>query len=221
MQAQPGLAANGILAPASLVELAVQRLRSEILSGALVPGERLIEEQLTRRFGTSRAPLREALQVLGQQGLVEHLPRRGVRVTELVPQDVDELFSLRDVLERFAVQIAPPVPDPPALAELANRLDAMRHAASTGAALEQAEAHRQFHIALVSMAGHRHLLMVYEPVILKLQLYMAANLRREAQVQTPQDGVRRHQRLFDAVVTGDAGRVLAALSNHGARSYFG
>jgi len=115
VQAQPGLAANGILAPASLVELAVQRLRSEILSGALVPGERLIEEQLTRRFGTSRAPLREALQVLGQQGLVEHLPRRGVRVTELVPQDVDELFSLRDVLERFAVQIAPPVPDPPAL----------------------------------------------------------------------------------------------------------
>jgi DNA-binding GntR family transcriptional regulator len=218
--AQPGLAANGILAPASLVELAVQRLRSEILSGALVPGERLIEEQLTRRFGTSRAPLREALQVLGQQGLVEHLPRRGVRVTELVPQDVDELFSLRDVLERFAVQIAPSVPDPLALAELANRLDAMRHAASTGAALEQAEAHRQFHIALVSMAGHRHLQMVYEPVILKLQLYMAANLRREAQVQTPQDGVRRHQRLFDAVVTGDAGGVLTALSNHGARSYF-
>ena len=178
--AQPGLVANDALAPASLVELAVQRLRSEILSGALVPGERLIEEQLTRRFGTSRAPLREALRLLGQQGLVEHLPRRGVRVTELSPRDVDELFSLREVLERFAVQTAPPVPDPLALAELANRLDAMQRAAATGAALEQAEAHRQFHIALVAMAGHHHLLLVYEPVILKLQLYMAANLRREA-----------------------------------------
>jgi DNA-binding GntR family transcriptional regulator len=60
------------------------------------------------------------------------------------------------VLERFAVQIAPPVPDPPALAELANRLGAMRRAAATRAALEQAEAHRQFHVALVAMAGHRH-----------------------------------------------------------------
>ncbi|MGH4001672.1 MAG: GntR family transcriptional regulator [Pseudonocardiaceae bacterium] len=148
------------------------------------------EEQLTRRFGTSRAPLREALRLLGQQGLVEHLPRRGVRVTELSPQDVDELFSLREVLERFAVHTAPPAPDPLALAELADRLDAMQRAAVTGAALEQAEAHRQFHVALVAMAGHRHLLLVYEPVILKLQLYMAANLRREAQVRTPQDGVR-------------------------------
>ncbi|MGH3764862.1 MAG: GntR family transcriptional regulator [Pseudonocardiaceae bacterium] len=221
MPARPELVANGMLAPSSLVELAVRRLRSEILSGALVPGERLIEEQLTRRFGTSRAPLREALRLLGQQGLVEHLPRRGVRVAQLSPQDVDELFSLREVLERFAVQIAPPVPEPLALAELAHRLEAMRQAAATGAALEQAEAHQHFHLALVAMAGHRHLLLVYEPVILKLQLYMAANLRREAQVRTPQDGVRRHQRLFDAVAAGNVEQVLASLSNHGARSYFG
>jgi DNA-binding GntR family transcriptional regulator len=89
-----------------------------------------------------------------------------------------------------------------------------------GAALEQAEAHRHFHLALVAMAGHRHLLLVYEPVILKLQLYLAANLRREAQVRTPQAGVRRHQRLFDAVAAGNVDAVLAALSDHGARSYF-
>jgi len=203
---QPQLTANGVLVPTSLVELAVQRLRSEILSGALVPGDRLIEEQLTRRFGTSRAPLREALRLLGQQGLVDYLPRRGVRVAQLSPQDVDELFGLREVLERFAVQIAPPVPDPLALAELANRLEVMRQAAATGATLEQAEAHRRFHLALVAMA---------------LQLYMAANLRREAQVRSPQDGVRRHQRLFDAVATGDVEQVFAALGDHGARSYFG
>lgn len=150
---QPERVGNGALAPSSLVELAVQRLRNEILSGALVPGERLIEEQLTRRFGTSRAPLREALRLLGQQGLVEHLPRRGVRVAELSPQDVDELFGLREVLERFSVQIAPPVPEPLALRSWLTRLEAMRHAAATGAAVEQAEAHRQFHVALVAMAG--------------------------------------------------------------------
>lgn len=219
MPVQPELVANGVLAPSSLVDLAAHRLRNEILSGALVPGERLIEEQLTRRFGTSRAPLREALRLLGQQGLVEHLPRRGVRVTELSPRDVDELFGLREVLERFAVQIAPPAPDPLALAELANRLDAMRRAAATGAALERADAHRQFHIALVAMAGHRHLQLVYEPVLLKLQLSMAANLRREAQTRTAQDGVRRHQRLFDAVGAGDRDAVLAALADHGARAF--
>jgi DNA-binding GntR family transcriptional regulator len=103
--------------------------------------------------------------------------------------------------------------------ELADRLEAMRRAAATGAAVEQAEAHRQLHVALVAMAGHRHLLLVYEPVILKLQLYMAANLRREAQARTPHDGIRRHQRLFDAVAAGHVDQVVAALDDHGARSF--
>jgi len=85
--------------------------------------------------------------------------------------------------------------------------------------VEQVEAHRQFHVALVAMAAHRHLLLVYEPVILTLQLYMAANLRREAQARTTRDGVRRHQRLFDAVAAGHVDQVLAVLGDHGARSF--
>jgi len=60
---------------------------------------------------------------------------------------------------------------------------------------------------------------VYQPGLLKLQLYMAANLRREAQTLTAQDGIRRHQRLFDAVVAGDLDAVLAALADHGARAF--
>src|SRR5664279_4232740 len=86
----------------SLVELAVSRLREDILAGALVPGERLVEEQLTKRFQISRAPLREALRLLGEQGLVEHLPRRGARVTTYSDRDFDELFAVRDTLEHFA-----------------------------------------------------------------------------------------------------------------------
>src|SRR5215472_3685766 len=84
---------DGTLEPASLVDLSLRRLHAEILSGVLPPGERLIEEQLTQRFGISRAPLREALRQLAQQGLIEHLPRRGVRVAELSATDADELFG--------------------------------------------------------------------------------------------------------------------------------
>jgi DNA-binding GntR family transcriptional regulator len=86
------------LAATSLVELATDRLRHEILSGSLPPGTRLVEEQVRSRFGISRAPLREALRLLAEQGLVEHLPRRGVRVASLSAKDVSELFDVRDVL---------------------------------------------------------------------------------------------------------------------------
>lgn len=218
MTAQP----TGELEATSLVELAVRRLRSEILSGELAPGERLVEEQLTRRFGTSRAPLREALRLLGQQGLVEHLPRRGVRVTELSGRDIDELFGLRDVLEQYALRTAlgGNGPEPAALERLREAVEEMERAsAGARAALEQAAAHREFHLALISLAGHHHLLRVYEPVLLQLQLYMATNMRREAQVRPPQEGAQRHRRLYEAVRAGDVESALAELDHHGARVY--
>jgi DNA-binding GntR family transcriptional regulator len=210
---------EGVLESSSLVDLSIQRLKQEILSGALGPGDRLIEEQLTQRFGISRAPLREALRLLGQQGLVEHLPRRGVRVAELSAADVDELFGLRDVLERYALQTA--LPGMVDLTGLSKALDTMAEAAESGDALTEAEAHRMFHLSLVELAGHRQLLLVYEPVILKLQLYMAANLRREAELRAPVEGVLRHQRLFDAVASGDPDIAVHALATHGARTYIG
>lgn len=216
-----GAAEDGLEAT-SLVELAVRRLRAEILSGTLLPGERIVEEQLTRRFGTSRAPLREALRLLGQQGLVEHLPRRGVRVTQLSARDIDELFGLRDALEQYAMRtaLAPGrTPDPTALRRLSAAADAMDAAVAATEPLAQAAAHREFHLAMVALAGHQHLLRSYEPVLLQLELYMATNMRREAEVRPATEGARRHRRLHDAVASGDLERALAELARHGARAY--
>jgi DNA-binding GntR family transcriptional regulator len=206
------------LASSSLVELSVNRLRREILAGALVPGERLVEEQVTKRFGISRAPLREALRLLAQQGMVEHLPRRGVRVATLSVLDAEELFEVRDVLERFAISKALPCSSADldaARAELAG----MRRAATTGDLLELADSHRRFHVELVALAGHRQLLQAYEPILLKLQMHMALNLRREAEIAAPLDGIRRHAVLLEAVESNDIDTVVAALASHGAQMY--
>jgi DNA-binding GntR family transcriptional regulator len=212
----------GGLVAQSLVELAVFRLREEILSGALAPGERLVEEQLTKRFGTSRAPLREALRLLGQQGLVEHLPRRGVRVARLSARDIAELFTLRDVLERFAIDLAlgsGDTPEPGLLAALERATETIERATDEDAPLTKAEAHRAFHVALVALSGHQHLLRVYEPVILQLQLYMATNMHREAQARPAAEGAKRHRRLYQAIASGDHAAAIEALGSHGAQAY--
>lgn len=211
----------GLLRPESLVDLAVRRLRTEIVRGAFAPGERLVEEQLTRRLGISRAPLREALRLLGQQGLVEHLPRRGVRVVALSARDIEELFSLRDVLERFALQCVLDrggVPDAGGLAAARTAVERMERAAG-GDASEQAAAHQAFHLSLVALAGHQHLMRVYEPLLLQLQLYMATNMRREAEQRPVAEGPRRHRRLVEAVAGGDLDTVLDELAYHGSRTY--
>ena len=210
-----------MLQPRSLVELATDRLREEILSGALEPGERLVEEQLTQRFQISRAPLREAMRLLAEQGLVEHLPRRGVRVTTYSVRDFDELFAVRDTLERFAMSLVGDRKHHELdTAPLEEAMTGLRASAEQGDRLAASNAHRAFHLALVALADSRQLLVTYEPLILKLQLYMAANLRREADTSSPAEGVRRHQRLYDAVLSGNPDRIEKELERHGSRRYF-
>ncbi len=206
------------LASSSLVDLSVDRLRHEILAGTLAPGERLVEEQITRRFGISRAPLREALRLLAQQGLVEHLPRRGARVATLSPLDMEQLFEVRDVLERFALTRALPR-ERSDLKAMEDELDAMRRHQAAGDLVALADAHRRFHTELVRLAGHRQLLATYEPILFKLQMHMARNLRRESQLGDPQDSIRRHEVLLEAVATNDIPTVFDALARHGAQTY--
>jgi DNA-binding GntR family transcriptional regulator len=210
----------GGLESLSLVELAVARLRDEILSGTTDPGERLVEEQLTRRLGISRAPLREALRLLAEQGLVEHVPRRGSRVATLSDRDVEELYSVRDLLERHVVDTALPVAAGTDLGGMRAALDAMTSATGAGDRLAVADTHRAFHVALAALAGNRQLSLVYESVLVKIQLYMALNLRREAETRAnPMDGVRRHRRLLRAIEGGGREEILRELAAHGARSY--
>ena len=206
----------------SLVEATTRRLRDEILSGSLPPGTRLIEEQICQRFSISRAPLRESLRLLVQQGLVEHLPRRGARVTVWSEQDIRELFELRAVLERHAVTSALPLAgltgmDP--LAGVRERLEEMRIAQDSGDELAKDDAHRAFHAAIVSLAGNRQLDLAMEPILLKLQRPMAVNLRLEASLVGPDEGLRRHAELLTALETNDRDVVLEALEDHGGQRY--
>lgn len=206
---------DGELESFSLVELTVRRLSQEILSGKIGPGQRLFEEQLTRRLGISRAPLREALRLLAQQGLVAHVPRRGVRVATLSDRDVRELRTIRNILERYAIETALPVQRDADLAGLRVALERMRQASDVGDRLALAEAHRAFHVALVTLADNQQLAAVYESILVKLQLHMTIRMSRHAQATAPLDGVHRHERLLTAVAAGDPAVVLAELARHG------
>jgi DNA-binding GntR family transcriptional regulator len=213
------MGSDGFALPATLVELAAHRLRDAILRGALKPGEKIIEEQLCADFGISRAPLREALRLLAQQGLVEHVPRRGSRVTEWSPEDILQLFALRHVLERHAVQTALPLADPAtALQPVRDALECLREATEE---LARDDAHRRFHAAVVELADNRQLNITLEPILLKLQLPMATNLREEARHHRAADGVKRHREILSALETNDPTAVVAALEEHGHLHYLG
>ena len=80
-------------------------LRGAIITGQLKPGQPLVQSQLASQFGVSRAPLREALNRLEEEGLVKSTPYKGTIVAPLLRKDVDEIRSLRNVIEEFAGQL--------------------------------------------------------------------------------------------------------------------
>ncbi len=88
----------------SLPEQIAEVLREEIVERELAAGSRLPEPALVERFQTSRAPIREALYLLKQEGLIERAPRRGAVVKGYGRQEVIELYKVRIMLERFALE---------------------------------------------------------------------------------------------------------------------
>jgi len=85
--------------PQTTPQHALEQLRRAIVDGELRPGQRIAQEQVALRLGMSIAPVREALQVLDQEGQVTYRPRRGYFVTELRIEDLEEIYELRKLLE--------------------------------------------------------------------------------------------------------------------------
>ena len=92
---------NGI----SAREKTYDDLKANILSGHFIPGERLAEEHLAEELGVSRTPVREALHKLEQDGLIEPLESRGFCIPRDSPEEIEDLFELRTVLEGYTLRI--------------------------------------------------------------------------------------------------------------------
>lgn len=82
------------------------RLREDLLTRDLLPGQQIVQEALAERYGVSRVPLREALKELEAEGLVTHVPNRGYFVTELSASDMEEVYLIRALLEAEAIRAA-------------------------------------------------------------------------------------------------------------------
>ena len=89
-----------------LAQRVVDRLRSDIFEGRLKPGEWLRQERLAHEHGVSHMPVREALKQLAAEGLVEHIPYRGVRVVKFCIEDVEDLYACRAFIEGMAARYA-------------------------------------------------------------------------------------------------------------------
>ncbi|WP_232462443.1 GntR family transcriptional regulator [Bordetella genomosp. 9] len=97
-------ASMDIKPPATIPFVLYERIRQMIIDGTLAPGQPLREQELERRFGTSRSPIREALRLLQLNGLATHQQRRGFRVVLYTEREIAQIYLLRGELESYAMR---------------------------------------------------------------------------------------------------------------------
>lgn len=196
----------------NIAEQVADELRTAIHSGELAPGERLVERTLADRLGVSHIPVREALTRLAEERLIVREPRRGARVAELTAQDLDEISSLRIVLEQFMAVRAQERWNADAAARLTAIVTAM-DAAAPGDIDEVLRQDRLFHTALAELAEHRFL----DEISARLRGRIAGFLRAATEALDPaeqEQHVRSHRDIVDAIASGDPERARAVIAEH-------
>jgi DNA-binding GntR family transcriptional regulator len=152
-----------LVTPPDTRESATQRVRRQlrdgILDGRLAPGARLAQDALAAEFGTSRLPVREALQALEAEGLVTLVPNCGASVAVLDLEELSEIYKLREHLEPLAMAESVPSLSDAQILRIKELCAAVESAADTDALLET---DRRFHLACYAAAPMPRLLQLIE-----------------------------------------------------------
>jgi DNA-binding GntR family transcriptional regulator len=186
-------------------------LRDRILNGEYKPGDPLIESDMADALEISRAPLREALQILAAEGLVENVPYKGSKVRSLTGKDIEELYSLRGVLEAFAIQRIIERNELTAHDSLYNRYAAMYEAAVAGDLRRVTAEDQQFHTTLITLSDNGLLLSTWNGVANRVQQVMA--LRNKQNTDITQIAAN-HIPIIEAIVARDTPLATQLIHQH-------
>jgi len=192
---------------------AAEQLRRWILDGTLAPGSRLNEVALAHDLGISRGPLREALQRVAAQGLVEVVRHRGTFVRTFRPDQVTNLYEVRIALERAVVARLARLRSAAAVAELTELLD--RTAAVRGNNGGRYPDDLDFHAALAELAGNPDLAGTLR--IVNTQLALARGISGSDRDRADA-ALAEHRTVAAAIAAGDEAAAEAAMRVHLERS---
>jgi DNA-binding GntR family transcriptional regulator len=188
-----------------------QAVRADIVAMTMRPGDKISENELARRFGVSRTPVREAIQRLADEGLVEIFPQSGTFVARIPYDELPEAIVIRKALEGTTASLAATAASRSQVLTLASVIEQQREAAEADDPDAFHRADELFHAKLADISGH--------PAIWKLVL----------QVKTQVDRFRRltlilphrmyaviaeHEQILAAIERGDGGAAAAAMTRH-------
>ncbi len=196
----------------SLRHKITEDIRQAIFSGKLKPGDRLRENEISKQMGVSRGPVREAIRVLEQEGLLLSHPYKETVVADFSKEEVIEvLIPIRLTLELFAVRKALPHITSKDIERLSQYIDDMKEGARRGDLIKIVDADLAFHEYLVSMSGLDNLMNIWSTIFNQIRLHFLVQGKMYADLN---DVPSEHEIILNALKEGDADKVCRELTNH-------
>jgi DNA-binding GntR family transcriptional regulator len=200
----------------SLVDQVYSEIRNRILENIWTPGYQALEQEIAQMLGVSRTPVREALIRLEKESFVKVVPRHGMRVLPVSPEDMKDIYEVLTALECFAAErLAHRRPSAKELQPLVDATQRMSEALERDDLDAWAKADETFHWALVSLSGNKLLLetvMGYWDRAHRARLF-TLRLRPK-----PVNSTKEHMQLVDRLAAGDAAGAVAVNRAHRERA---
>ena len=207
----------------TLRQRAYERIRGELISGRLRPGSRISEPSLAGQLGIGRTPVREAIQQLQLEGLLERMPRRGTVVRTPRRVDIVDLYQLREGLESYAVVLATEQIGPADLATLGTLCEQTGLSADqfqqTGLEAWDAAMMRRFlaadmafHMLLIRAAGNRQIMKIVGDSHVMSRIFGTS--RHEHDLRVVSQTCRQHNDILRAVKDSDGKLARQLMAEH-------
>jgi DNA-binding GntR family transcriptional regulator len=188
-----------------------EHIKKSIFDGKMLPGERLIENEVANQLDVSRTPIREAFRILASQGLVEITSNRGVRVTLITRADLADLFEMRLLLERYCLRKFVDSATRTEIRDLETILKRMANAVSDNDNPAYLQHSVDFHAYYIEKCQNKRLISIFAVLRNNIRcaqiLYMRnANARKES--------VEEHRAIWRAINAGDTENAETAIRRH-------
>jgi DNA-binding GntR family transcriptional regulator len=195
----------------SIRELVYQQLRQQIVDGGFTPSSRMVASRIAEQLGVSRTPVREALHVLENEGLLQYTPRAGYRVGPLRWEEVSQLSEIRIVNETLAAIWAMDRITPGEISSLNDNIDQSEADLKNGNTASFVELDAEFHARIARSSGSERLFEICQGIRRHMLRYRIASL------YLPDTGlvsIRGHRRLLAAIADKDRGGIEGAVRQH-------
>jgi DNA-binding GntR family transcriptional regulator len=203
----------------SLKEQVIDAIRNAIIEGKFRPGEKIPEQELAEQLGVSRTPIREAIHILEQQGLVLIVPMSGTFVAEVDPEEVQDSLYTRIALEELALRQAIERSNAEEWENLCKKLNrilnGMKEAVEKGNTIAATELDIEWHTTLIDAAQNRSLSRVWRATGLQFLIWSPErNLYPLADEKLSDITYLRHKELFEVIQRKDPAECSRAISLH-------